>query len=55
MYAVKVKGRVPEDVEAELRSRGIKYQPSNQTDQDQFTVTHTPRFTPSSSFPLQSD
>jgi hypothetical protein len=34
MYAVRVKGRVPEDVEAELDSRGIKYRPRDQTDQD---------------------
>ena len=34
MYAVRVKGRVPEDVEAELESRGIKYRPRDQTDQD---------------------
>ncbi|KAI6143271.1 hypothetical protein BKA82DRAFT_1008683 [Pisolithus tinctorius] len=46
IYAVKVRGR---------SFRVVVYQPSNQTDQDQFTVTHTPRLTPSSSFPLQSD
>jgi len=34
MYAVRVKGRIPEDVEAELYSRGIKYRPRDQTDQD---------------------
>ncbi|THH18292.1 hypothetical protein EW146_g2665 [Bondarzewia mesenterica] len=34
IYAVRVKGRVPEDVEAELESRGIKYRPRDQTDQD---------------------
>ena len=34
MYAVRVKGRVPEDVEAELESRGIKYRPRDQTDID---------------------
>jgi transcription elongation factor SPT4 len=34
MYAVRVKGRIPEDVEAELDSRGIKYRPRDQTDQD---------------------
>ncbi|KAI0056800.1 transcription initiation Spt4 [Artomyces pyxidatus] len=34
MYAVRVKGRIPEDVEAELESRGIKYRPRDQTDQD---------------------
>ncbi|KAF8876247.1 Spt4/RpoE2 zinc finger-domain-containing protein [Infundibulicybe gibba] len=34
MYAVRVRGRIPEDVEAELDSRGIKYRPRDQTDQD---------------------
>jgi len=34
MYAVRVKGRVPEDVEGELESRGIKYRPRDQTDMD---------------------
>ena len=34
MYAVRVKGRVPEDVEAELESRNIKYRPRDGTDQD---------------------
>lgn len=34
MYAVRVKGRVPEDVEAELESRGLKYRPRDQTDFD---------------------
>lgn len=34
MYAVRVKGRIPEDVEAELENRGIKYRPRDQTDQD---------------------
>ncbi|KII96066.1 hypothetical protein PLICRDRAFT_170646 [Plicaturopsis crispa FD-325 SS-3] len=34
MYAVRVKGRVPEDVEAELEARGIKYRPRDQTDLD---------------------
>lgn len=34
MYAVRVKGRVPEDVEAELESRGIKYRPRDQTEMD---------------------
>lgn len=34
MYAVRVKGRIPEDVEAELESRGIKYRSRDQTDQD---------------------
>ena len=34
VYAVRVKGRIPEDVEAELENRGIKYRPRDQTDQD---------------------
>lgn len=34
MYAVRVKGRVPEDVEVELESRGIKYRPRDQADID---------------------
>ncbi|THV00545.1 transcription initiation protein spt4 [Dendrothele bispora CBS 962.96] len=35
MYAVRVRGRVPEDVEAELESRGIKYRPRDLSlDQD---------------------
>lgn len=34
MYAVRVKGRVPEDVETELSNRGIKYRLRDQTDQD---------------------
>jgi transcription elongation factor SPT4 len=34
MYAVRVKGRIPEDVETELESRGIKYRPRDQIDQD---------------------
>ncbi|KAG5716143.1 hypothetical protein E4T56_gene10931 [Termitomyces sp. T112] len=34
MYAVRVKGRIPEDVEQELDIRGIKYRPRDQTDQD---------------------
>ena len=34
MYAVRVKGRIPEDVEAELYSRGIKYRSRDQIDQD---------------------
>ncbi|KIO00610.1 hypothetical protein M404DRAFT_152365, partial [Pisolithus tinctorius Marx 270] len=33
-YDVKVKGRIPEDVAAELESRGIEYRPSDQTNQD---------------------
>ncbi|KAI6046524.1 Spt4/RpoE2 zinc finger-domain-containing protein [Pisolithus marmoratus] len=34
MYAVRVKGRVPDDVEVELENRGIKYRSRDQTDQD---------------------
>ncbi|TDL29028.1 transcription elongation factor SPT4 [Rickenella mellea] len=34
MYAVRVKGRVPDDVEQELNERGIRYRPRDQTDQD---------------------
>ncbi|KAF7327764.1 Transcription elongation factor SPT4 [Mycena kentingensis (nom. inval.)] len=34
MYAARVKGRVPEDVEAELDARGIMYRPRDQTDID---------------------
>ena len=34
MYAVRVKGRVPDDVEQELHDRGIRYRPRDQTDQD---------------------
>lgn len=34
MYAVRVRGRVPDDVEAELESRGIKYRPRDQTEMD---------------------
>jgi len=34
MYAVRVKGRIPEEVEADLENRGIKYRPRDQTDQD---------------------
>ncbi|KAF8720407.1 hypothetical protein AX14_011004 [Amanita brunnescens Koide BX004] len=34
LYAVRVKGRIPEDVEAELESRGIKYRPRDQTEHD---------------------
>ncbi|EIN10146.1 transcription initiation protein spt4 [Punctularia strigosozonata HHB-11173 SS5] len=34
MYAVRVKGRVPEDVEAELEARGIRYRPRDGTEQD---------------------
>lgn len=34
VYAVRVKGRIPEDVEAELADRGIKYRPRDQTDMD---------------------
>ncbi|KAJ3561126.1 hypothetical protein NP233_g10389 [Leucocoprinus birnbaumii] len=34
MYAAYVKGRVPEDVEAELENKGIKYRPRDQSDLD---------------------
>jgi len=34
MYAVRVKGRIPEDVLAELESRGFKYRSRDQSDQD---------------------
>ncbi|KIM45766.1 hypothetical protein M413DRAFT_440804 [Hebeloma cylindrosporum] len=34
MYAVRVTGRIPEDVEIELERRNIKYRPRDQTDQD---------------------
>ena len=34
MYGVRVKGRVPEDVEAELEARGIRYRPRDQSEQD---------------------
>ena len=34
MYAVRVKGRIPEDVEAELENRGIKYRPRDQIEMD---------------------
>ncbi|KAF9268398.1 transcription initiation protein spt4 [Marasmius fiardii PR-910] len=34
IYAVRVKGRIPEDVEADLDARGIKYRPRDQTDAD---------------------
>ncbi|TFK25065.1 transcription initiation protein spt4 [Coprinopsis marcescibilis] len=34
IYAVRVRGRVPEDVEAELQDRGLKYRPRDQTEQD---------------------
>ena len=34
MYAVRVKGRIPEDVETELENRNIKYRPRDGTDQD---------------------
>lgn len=39
MYAVRVSGRIPEDVEMELERRNIKYRPRDQTDQDwSFTI-----------------
>ncbi|KAI0366227.1 transcription initiation protein spt4 [Pilatotrama ljubarskyi] len=34
MYAVRVKGRIPEDVEAELENRNIKYRPRDGSEQD---------------------
>lgn len=34
MYAVRVTGRIPEDVEMELERRNIKYRPRDQSDQD---------------------
>ena len=34
MYAVRVSGRIPEDVEMELERRGIKYRPRDGTDQE---------------------
>lgn len=34
MYAVRVKGKIPDDVEAELEGRGIKYRPRDQTEVD---------------------
>lgn len=34
MYAVRVNGRIPEDVELELERRNIKYRPRDQSDQD---------------------
>ena len=36
MYAVRVKGHIPDDVEAELESRGIKYRSRDHTDEDWF-------------------
>jgi hypothetical protein len=34
MYAMRVKDRVPEDVEAGIESRGIKHRPRDQMDID---------------------
>ena len=34
VYAITVKGRIPEDVEQELESQGIKYRPRDQTEVD---------------------
>lgn len=34
MYAARVKGRVPDDVEAELDGRGIRYRPRDQVEMD---------------------
>ncbi|KAI6144651.1 hypothetical protein BKA82DRAFT_3982812, partial [Pisolithus tinctorius] len=53
MYAITVKGRVPEDVD--LKSRCIKHRLNNHTDQDYFAVMHTPRSFLASSSPLRSD
>ncbi|KAK1219151.1 transcription elongation factor spt4 [Marasmius sp. AFHP31] len=37
--AVRVKGRIPEDVEADLDARGIKYRPRDRTEVDQNSPT----------------
>ncbi|KAL5508575.1 SPT4 [Sanghuangporus vaninii] len=34
MYAVRVKGHIPDDVEQELNERGIRYRKRDQTEQD---------------------
>ena len=34
VYAITVKGRIPEDVEQELEVQGIKYRPRDQTEVD---------------------
>jgi transcription elongation factor SPT4 len=34
LYAITVKGRIPDDVEQELESQGIKYRPRDQTEVD---------------------
>lgn len=34
LYAITVKGRIPEDVEQELEVQGIKYRPRDQTEVD---------------------
>jgi len=34
VYAITVKGRIPDDVEQELESQGIKYRPRDQTEVD---------------------
>ncbi|KAJ7229091.1 transcription elongation factor SPT4 [Mycena pura] len=34
LYAIRVRGRVPEDVEHELENRGIRYRPRDQTTGD---------------------
>ena len=34
LYAITVKGRIPEDVEQDLDSQGIKYRPRDQTEVD---------------------
>jgi len=34
VYAITVKGRIPEDVEQELEVQGVKYRPRDQTEVD---------------------
>jgi hypothetical protein len=34
VYAITVKGRIPEDVEQDLDSQGVKYRPRDQTEVD---------------------
>ncbi|KAJ7122936.1 transcription elongation factor SPT4 [Mycena epipterygia] len=34
MYAIRVRGRIPEDVEHELENRDIRYRPRDQMDQE---------------------
>ncbi|KAF8868831.1 hypothetical protein CPB85DRAFT_1361528, partial [Mucidula mucida] len=35
IYAVRVKGRIPEDIEAELRDQEVTYRPRDQTAAEQ--------------------